>query len=176
MSTPTVNKSLIVAAVNDTHLLIFTTTHIDIYDIESGEWVQTINIPNARPLDEQGWIVAVGGGGSGNGFPFTSDAPPYIVYLRPLFTQGPLGTDLLSVWGSNKRRFSIREQSHQAIEAHNRLSQARSRLISAPTNFAHVSHMGPGDGIRSQRLLDLPTTLETADQHQVSFALHTVPV
>ncbi|RVE42847.1 hypothetical protein evm_012522 [Chilo suppressalis] len=31
-------------AVNETHLLIFTATHIDIYDIESGEWVQTINI------------------------------------------------------------------------------------------------------------------------------------
>lgn len=44
-------------------------------------------------------------------------------------------------------------------------SERRSRLISAPTNFAHVSHMGPGDGIRSQRLLDLPTTLETADDH-----------
>jgi len=24
--------------------------------------------------------------------------------------------------------------------------------------------MGPGDGIQNQRLLDLPTTLETADQ------------
>ncbi|RVE49912.1 hypothetical protein evm_005380 [Chilo suppressalis] len=148
-------------AVNETHLLIFTATHIDIYDIESGEWVQTINIPNARPLDENGWVVAVGGGG--NGFPFSSDAPPYILYLRPLFAPGPLSVDLLSSWGNNKRRFSIREQSHQAIEAHNRLSQGRSRLISAPTNFAHLSHMGPGDGIRSQRLLDLPTTVETAD-------------
>ena len=26
--------------------------------------------------------------------------------------------------------------------------------------------MGPGDGIQIQRLMDLPTTLETADQHQ----------
>lgn len=25
--------------------------------------------------------------------------------------------------------------------------------------------MGPGDGIQMQRLLDLPTTLETADTH-----------
>lgn len=31
--------------------------------------------------------------------------------------------------------------------------------------------MGPGDGIQKQRLLDLPTTIETADQtnqHRVS--------
>lgn len=38
-------------------------------------------------------------------------------------------------------------------------------MISAPTNFNHISHMGPGDGIiKNQRLLDLPTTIETADQ------------
>jgi serine/threonine-protein kinase MRCK len=37
-------------------------------------------------------------------------------------------------------------------------------MISAPTNFNHISHMGPGDGIQKQRLLDLPTTVETADQ------------
>ncbi|XP_050555828.1 serine/threonine-protein kinase Genghis Khan isoform X4 [Spodoptera frugiperda] len=154
-------------AINDTHLLIFTATHIDVYDIETGDWVQTMNIPNARPLDESGWICCVGGGG-GNGFPFSTDAAPFIIYLRPLLTHPrasdpPLSVDT-SLWG-NKRRFSVREQSHQAIEAHNRLSERRSRLISAPTNFAHLSHMGPGDGIRSQRLLDLPTTVETADDH-----------
>ncbi|CAG4960610.1 unnamed protein product [Parnassius apollo] len=153
-------------AINDTHLLIFTSSHIDIYEIESGEWVQTLNLPNARPLDESGYVVCVGGGGN-NGFPFSSDSAPFLVYLRPLFTQGPLNVEIATTWGTNKRRFSVREQSHQAIEAHNRLSERRSRLISAPTNFAHVSHMGPGDGIRSQRLLDLPTTVETADeQHQ----------
>ena len=40
----------------------------------------------------------------------------------------------------------------------------RSKMISAPSNFNHISHMGPGDGIQKQRLLDLPTTIETADQ------------
>ncbi|XP_073965611.1 LOW QUALITY PROTEIN: serine/threonine-protein kinase gek [Choristoneura fumiferana] len=149
-------------AINDTHLLIFTTTHIDIYDIESGEWVQTINIPNARPLDASGWLCCVCGGAT-NGFPFGSDTTPFIIYLRPLLAKGPLNVEHAALWGSTKRRFSVREQSHQAIEAHNRLSERRSRLISAPTNFAHLSHMGPGDGIRSQRLLDLPTTVETAD-------------
>ncbi|XP_061381086.1 serine/threonine-protein kinase Genghis Khan isoform X3 [Danaus plexippus] len=153
-------------AINDTHLLIFTTSHIDVYEIESGDWVQTINLPNARPLDECGWIVLVCGGGPSGAFPFNTDAAPYLVYLRPLLGGGPLNLDH-SWYGTNKRRFSVREQSHQAIEAHNRLSERRSRLISAPSNFAHVSHMGPGDGIRSQRLLDLPTTLETADTHQM---------
>nr|XP_037876079.1 serine/threonine-protein kinase Genghis Khan isoform X2 [Bombyx mori] len=152
-------------AINESHLLIFTQTHIDIYDIETSEWVQTINIPNARPLDTSGWLICVGGGN--NGFPFSGDAAPYIVYLKPLMSQGPLNADLLSS-RTGTRRLAVRDQSQHALDAHTRLAERRSRLISAPTNFSHVSHMGPGDGIRSQRLLDLPTTLETADEQAYS--------
>ena len=36
-------------------------------------------------------------------------------------------------------------------------------MISAPSNFNHISHMGPGDGIQMQRLLDLPQ-LDKVDQ------------
>lgn len=57
-----------------------------------------------------------------------------------------------------RRRFSMRE-GQKAIRGPDR----RSKIISAPTNFNHISHMGPGDGIQIQRLLDLPTTVETAD-------------
>lgn len=32
--------------------------------------------------------------------------------------------------------------------------ELRSRMISKPTNFNHVAHMGPGDGM--QALMDLP--------------------
>ncbi|CAG4960618.1 unnamed protein product [Parnassius apollo] len=35
--------------------------------------------------------------------------------------EGPLNVEIATTWGTNKRRFSVREQSHQAIEAHNRL-------------------------------------------------------
>ena len=38
---------------------------------------------NARPLDESGWIVLVGGAGAGS-FPFSTDTQPTLVYLRPL--------------------------------------------------------------------------------------------
>lgn len=62
-----------------------------------------------------------------------------------------------------RRRFSLREGNRGA-----RPTDRRSKMISAPTNFNHISHMGPGNGIQIQRLLDLPTTLETADQQQFS--------
>lgn len=39
----------------------------------------------------------------------------------------------------------------------------RSKLISAPTNFNHISHMGPGEGIQKQRLIDL-SNLNTTEQ------------
>jgi len=58
-----------------------------------------------------------------------------------------------------RRRFSVRESNKQVRTNPDR----RSKMISAPSNFNHISHMGPGDGIQIQRLMDLPTTLETAD-------------
>lgn len=42
-------------------------------------------------------------------------------------------------------------------------------LISAPTNFSHVSHLGPD--LQKQRLLDLPTTVDTAEQQQQQLQL-----
>merc|ERR1712088_1164773 len=44
-----------------------------------------------------------------------------------------------------------------------RNTDRRSKMISAPSNFNNITHMGPGDGIQIQRLMDLPTTLETAE-------------
>jgi len=82
-----------------------------------------------------------------------------------------------------RRRFSIRETSKQIksgplkmlmdspvmtnisnLSTLSRNPDRRSKMISAPSNFNHITHMGPGDGIQIQRLMDLPTTLETADQ------------
>ncbi|KAF2356106.1 Protein kinase C-terminal [Trinorchestia longiramus] len=49
----------------------------------------------------------------------------------------------------------------------------RSKLISGPSNFNHISHMGPGESIETQHLVDLPTTVETADDQQPQ-AIHRV--
>ena len=47
-----------------------------------------------------------------------------------------------------------------------RNNDRRSKMISAPSNFNHISHMGPGDGIQMQRLLDLPSAMEMKADHQ----------
>lgn len=60
-----------------------------------------------------------------------------------------------------RRRFSLREGN----KAQRLSMDRRSKLISAPTNFNHISHMGPGEGIQRQRLIDLTTSLiDTTDQ------------
>lgn len=38
----------------DGHLIVYSDTHIDIFNCATGEWVQTINIKKAKPLNESG--------------------------------------------------------------------------------------------------------------------------
>ncbi|XP_001360900.3 serine/threonine-protein kinase Genghis Khan [Drosophila pseudoobscura] len=133
----------------DGHLLVFSDTHLDIFNTQTAEWVQSIGLKQSLPLNNQGNVVLA-----------SVNDTPLIVYLSNIHTKG-----LLQYREGNrkglahiKRRFSIRE-INKTVK-----SDRRSKMISAPTNFNHISHMGPGDGIQNQRLLDLPTTLETADQ------------
>ena len=51
-----------------------------------------------------------------------------------------------------------------------RNTDRRSKLISAPTNFNHISHMGPGEGIHGQKLIDLTTSLvESTDTGSITY-------
>ncbi|XP_016929059.3 serine/threonine-protein kinase Genghis Khan [Drosophila suzukii] len=133
----------------DGHLLVFSDTHLDIFNTQTAEWVQSIGLKQSLPLNNLGNVVLS-----------SVNDTPLIVYLSNIHTKGLLQYRDGNRKGlpSIKRRFSIRE-INKTIK-----SDRRSKMISAPTNFNHISHMGPGDGIQNQRLLDLPTTLETADQ------------
>jgi hypothetical protein len=65
-----------------------------------------------------------------------------------LLTQGEL-LNLATIDASGRptarprRRFSLREGNRAA-----RPTDRRSKMISAPTNFNHITHMGPGNGIQ----------------------------
>lgn len=136
----------------DKHLLVFSETHLDIFDTQTEEWIQSIGLKRTKPLTINGCIS----------LSFINDVP-VIIYLANMYSK-----ELINIpktergeGGGNekaKKRFSMREVN-KAIKA----SDRRSKMISAPSNFNHISHMGPGDGIQNQRLMDLPTTIETAD-------------
>ncbi|KAL1124458.1 hypothetical protein AAG570_001084 [Ranatra chinensis] len=137
----------------DGHLLVYSDTHIDVFNAATSVWVQTLNVKRARPLNSTGSISMC-----------TINDMTHVIHISNIHQCDLI--NISNIDGSGrivpkpKRRFSIRE-GYRSTRGPDR----RSKMISAPTNFNHISHMGPGDGIQIQRLLDLPTTVETADQH-----------
>ncbi|KAK2586008.1 hypothetical protein KPH14_010577 [Odynerus spinipes] len=146
------------------YLLVYSETHIDVFDCTTGDWLQTLNVKRAQPLNISGSLTSC----------IINDMP-HVIYLSNLHQRELLNLTPLDASGRQmtrpRRRFSLRE-GNRAV----RPTDRRSKMISAPTNFNHISHMGPGNGIQIQRLLDLPTTLETADQqhsaHHSSAHIH----
>ncbi|XP_014247988.1 serine/threonine-protein kinase Genghis Khan isoform X2 [Cimex lectularius] len=137
----------------DGHLLVYSDTHIDVFNASTSHWVQTINVKRARPLNTTGTVSMC-----------TINDMTHIIHISNIHQCELLN---ITIYDSNgrmvakpRRKFSLRE-GHRIARGPDR----RSKMISAPTNFNHISHMGPGDGIQIQRLLDLPTTIETADHH-----------
>ena len=43
-------------AVCDGRLLVYADTHVDVFDVVTGDWVQTINIRKTRPLVRSGQL------------------------------------------------------------------------------------------------------------------------
>ncbi|XP_076060516.1 serine/threonine-protein kinase gek isoform X4 [Oratosquilla oratoria] len=143
----------------DGHLLVYSETHIDVFEVISGDWIQTINLKRTKPLMRNGTLNMV----------MISDLP-HVAYLRNLMKEEIVRTGVDSSGRPlSRRKFSMRENNKAA-----RTMDRRSKLISGPTNFNHISHMGPGDGIEIQRLMDLPTTVETADQQPQQHSIHRV--
>eukprot|EP00092_Neocalanus_flemingeri_P050602 GFUD01058565.1.p1 GENE.GFUD01058565.1~~GFUD01058565.1.p1 ORF type:complete len:1896 (+),score=372.41 GFUD01058565.1:511-6198(+) len=170
-----------IATTPDGFLLVYSDTHIDVFDASAGEWCQTINIRKTRPLIKTGSLNLS-----------LLQEMPHITYLSNIHKEDSLSVvkPSMVVLGRDgrpvhrtRRRFSIRETSKQIksgplkmlldspvmtnisnLSTLSRNPDRRSKMISAPSNFNHITHMGPGDGIQIQRLMDLPTTLETADQ------------
>lgn len=148
----------------DGHLLIYSEIHVDVVDCFSGDWVQTLNLKRCRPLNHNGLLSAC----------FATEQP-YIVYLRNTnkvcdainVAESEVTLGGHSRAGNNqprtRRRFSVRENNRTSKPTNN---DRRSKMISAPSNFNHISHMGPGDGIQMQRLLDLPSAMEMKADHQ----------
>ncbi|EDS28084.1 myotonin-protein kinase [Culex quinquefasciatus] len=149
----------------DGHLLVYSETHLDIFNAQTADWVQSIGLKRSRPLMNNGSLSIT-----------TFNDASHVIYLANMHTRELLNLAPLDRDGRLKtKRFSLRNEGSRTIRAS---TDRRSKLISAPTNFNHISHMGPGDGIQKQRLLDLPTTIETADQtnqHRVSTMRHAPP-
>ncbi|XP_067120003.1 serine/threonine-protein kinase Genghis Khan-like isoform X5 [Centruroides vittatus] len=143
----------VAVSVSDGYLCTYSETHIDVFEIATGDWIQTISLKKAKPLCRTGII----------GFVLAADLP-HIIYLHnihfhenlirvPEHGGGQLrGRTAKAVLARTRRRFSMREPD----KTNKSTTDRRSRIISGPTNFNHISHMGPGQGIQLQKLIDIP--------------------
>ncbi|VDN20973.1 unnamed protein product [Cylicostephanus goldi] len=132
------------------HLCVYSENEIDVFNVMSAEWIQTINLRNAIPLTVDGLLSLC----------LVNDAP-FVVMLCDVLSD----EDLLyippsssntsgSIGKRNKgrRKFSVRIPGKDD----SRPGDRRSNLpISGPSDFMHIVHMGPGSVHELQSMIDL---------------------
>lgn len=146
---------------NAPYLSVYSENAVDVFDVNTMEWIQTIPLKKVRPLNMDGSLNLLG------------LETVRLIYFRNKTAEG----DELVVPEvcdnsrkqmvrnmSNKRRFSFRIPEEERLQQRREMlkdPERRSKLISNPTNFNHVAHMGPGDGM--QILRDLPMNVRAQD-------------
>ncbi|XP_071961826.1 serine/threonine-protein kinase MRCK alpha-like [Antedon mediterranea] len=120
------------------YLIVYSETSVDVFDIEEMQWVQTIPIKGTRALSHDGRL----------NLSFVTDLhQPRLVYLKNKNSDDK-GLELPERPSRDRKKLSFKskEEIKRTIN--------KKSMISAPSNFNHLAHMGPGDGI--QILKDLP--------------------
>ncbi|XP_056872761.1 serine/threonine-protein kinase MRCK beta isoform X3 [Takifugu flavidus] len=137
---------------NASHLTVYSEYGIDVFDIHTTDWVQTTSLCKIRPLNVEGTLNLL------------SSEPSRLIYFSNSSSEGELTipdkTDhsrKLMVRTRSKRKFLFKVPEEERLQQRREMlrdPELRSKMISNPTNFNHVAHMGPGDGM--QVLMDLP--------------------
>ncbi|KAF4084154.1 hypothetical protein AMELA_G00125440 [Ameiurus melas] len=139
---------------NAPYLSVYSENAVDVFDVNSMEWIQTIPLKKVHPLNTDGSLNLLG------------LETVRLIYFKNKTAEGdelvvPETSDnsrkqmVRSM--TSKRRFSFRVPEEERLQQRREMlrdPEMRTKLISNPTNFNHVVHMGPGDGI--QILKDLP--------------------
>ncbi|XP_047194097.1 serine/threonine-protein kinase MRCK alpha isoform X6 [Hippoglossus stenolepis] len=149
------------ACYNAPYLSVYSENAVDVFDVNTMEWIQTMPLKKVRPLNIDGSLNLLG------------LETVRLIYFRNKTAEGdelvvPETSDnsrkqmVRSI--NNKRRFSFRVPEEERLQQRREMlrdPEMRNKLISNPTNFNHVAHMGPGDGI--QILKDLPMNVRVQE-------------
>ncbi|XP_037606691.1 serine/threonine-protein kinase MRCK beta isoform X3 [Sebastes umbrosus] len=145
---------------NSSHLTVYSEYGLDVFDIHTMEWVQTISLRKIRPLNVEGTLNLL------------SSEPPRLIYFSNTSSEGDLTipetsdqSRKLMVRTRSKRKFLFKVPEEERLQQRREMlrdPELRSKMISNPTNFNHVAHMGPGDGM--QVLMDLPLSVLSSSQ------------
>ncbi|XP_048830025.1 serine/threonine-protein kinase MRCK beta isoform X4 [Brienomyrus brachyistius] len=146
---------------NLSYLTVYSDYGVDVFDVNTMEWVQTISLRKIRPLNVEGSLNLL------------VSEQPRLVYFSNSSTEA---SDLavpetfdnsrkLMVRTRSKRKFLFKVPEEERLQQRREMlrdPELRSKMISKPTNFNHVAHMGPGDGM--QVLMDLPLSVVPTSQ------------
>ncbi|XP_045916724.1 serine/threonine-protein kinase MRCK beta isoform X1 [Micropterus dolomieu] len=145
---------------NSSHLTVYSEYGVDVFDIHTAEWVQTVSLRKIRPLNVEGTLNLL------------SSEPPRLIYFSNTSSEGELTipetsdhSRKLMVRTRSKRKFLFKVPEEERLQQRREMlrdPELRSKMISNPTNFNHVAHMGPGDGM--QVLMDLPLSVMPSSQ------------
>ncbi|KAM3930019.1 serine/threonine-protein kinase MRCK alpha isoform 6-T6 [Leptodactylus fuscus] len=158
---------------NAPYLSVYSENSVDVYDINSMEWIQTIPLKKVRPLNAEGSLNLLG------------LETIRLIYFKNKMAEGdelvvPETSDnsrkqmVRNI--NNKRRYSFRVPEEERMQQRREMlrdPEMRNKLISNPTNFNHIAHMGPGDGI--QILKDLPMNLRPQDSRSMFSGSVSIP-
>uniref|UniRef100_G1PRX8 Serine/threonine-protein kinase MRCK gamma n=1 Tax=Myotis lucifugus TaxID=59463 RepID=G1PRX8_MYOLU len=132
------------------YLTVFSENSIDVFDVRKAEWVQTVPLKKVRPLNPEGSLFLYG------------TEKIRLTYLRNRLAEKdefniPDLTDNSRrqlVRTKSKRRFFFRVSDEQRQQQRREMLKdpfVRSKLISSPTNFNHLVHVGFTDRKPSAR-------------------------
>uniref|UniRef100_A0A8C3KC55 Serine/threonine-protein kinase MRCK beta n=1 Tax=Calidris pygmaea TaxID=425635 RepID=A0A8C3KC55_9CHAR len=137
---------------NSSYVTVYSEYGVDVFDVNTMEWVQTIGLRRIRPLNMDGTLNLL------------NCEPPRLIYFKNKFVGAALSVPETSdnskkqmLRTRSKRRFVFKVPEEERLQQRREMlrdPELRSKMISNPTNFNHVAHMGPGDGM--QVLMDLP--------------------
>ncbi|XP_048217135.1 serine/threonine-protein kinase MRCK gamma isoform X3 [Perognathus longimembris pacificus] len=139
------------------YLTVFSENSIDVFDVRRAEWVQTVPLKKVRPLNLEGSLFLYG------------TEKIRLTYLRnPLAEKDEFDIPDLTdnsrrqlFRTKSKRHFFFRVSEEQRQQQRREMLKdpfVRSKLISPPTNFNHLVHVGPTEGKPGAK--DLPRAQE----------------
>ncbi|XP_052476163.1 serine/threonine-protein kinase MRCK alpha isoform X7 [Carassius gibelio] len=158
---------------NAPYLSVYSENAVDVFDVNTMEWIQTMPLKKVHPLNADGSLNLLG------------LETVRLIYFKNKTAEGdelvvPETSDnsrkQMVRSTTSKRRFSFRVPEEERVLQRREMlrdPEMRNKLISNPTNFNHVVHMGPGDGI--QILKDLPMNMRPQESRGVLGASVSIP-
>ncbi|XP_033874262.3 serine/threonine-protein kinase MRCK alpha-like isoform X3 [Acipenser ruthenus] len=152
---------------NAPYLSVYSENAVDVFDINTMEWIQTVPLKKVRPLNTDGSLNILG------------LETIRLIYFKNKMAEGdelvvPETSDnsrkqmVRNI--NNKRRYSFRVPEEERMQQRREMlrdPEMRNKLISNPTNFNHIVHMGPGDGIQILKDLPVPGSPHPSPNHHL---------